>query len=66
MIKFEQSQALTSHFESFWSIVIWMHFSLMKSKKIAFTYIFNIFYFFFFQVPCEWKKNEVSQNISMF
>ena len=23
MIKFQQGQALTSHFESFWSIVLW-------------------------------------------
>ena len=25
MIKFQQSQALTSHIESFWSIVSWEH-----------------------------------------
>ena len=29
MIKFQQSQALTSHFESFWSIVTWMSFVQM-------------------------------------
>ena len=39
MIKFQQSQALTSHFESFWSIVhfdqliVYNLFSLQSSKK---------------------------------
>ena len=42
MIKFQQSQALTSHFESFWSIVIWLNFKQKKirnhtSEKMAFT-----------------------------
>ena len=42
MVKFQQSQALTSHFESFWSIVIWLNFKQKKirnhtSEKMAFT-----------------------------
>ena len=42
IIKFQQSQALTSHFESFWSIVIWLNFKQKKirnhtSEKMAFT-----------------------------
>ena len=32
MIKFQQSQALTSHFESFWSIVIWKNCNLNNKK----------------------------------
>ena len=35
MIKFQQSQALTSHFESFWSIVPW-------SEKYYFFLIFRV------------------------
>ena len=32
MIKFQQSQALTSHFENFWSIVL--HWFFLKTNKI--------------------------------
>ena len=34
IIKFQQSQALTSHFESFWSIVLWIHFHNRTIKKM--------------------------------
>ena len=40
MIKFQQSQALTSHFESFWNIVngwVWLCLSISR-KKLNFSY----------------------------
>ena len=38
MIKFRQSQALTSHFESFWSIV-WWSFTVWKFQNFPITQI---------------------------
>ena len=38
MIKFQQSQALTSHFESFWSIV-WWSFTVWKFQNFPITQI---------------------------
>ena len=42
MIKFQQSQALTSHFEIFWSIVVWI-FQKFTLTPLFFTKI--TFYF---------------------
>ena len=52
MIKCQQSQALTSHFESFWSIVI-----CRKLYQLSFHIIFETFFTFF--RPCG-RTNKIS------
>ena len=49
MIKFEQSQALISHFESFWSIVQVCSFKVTKKIKFTVTWQKQIIIFFFSQ-----------------
>ena len=39
IIKYQQSQALTSHFETFWSIVLWFfQFQLTMQEMLFFDY----------------------------
>ena len=52
IIKFQHSQALTSHFESFWSIVI-----CRKLYQLSFHIIFETFFTFF--RPCG-RTNKIS------
>ena len=39
MIRFQQSQALTSHFESFWSIVFYVKLISRKIAKMCYFFV---------------------------
>ena len=52
MIIFQQSQALTSHFESFWSIMLCRYFLKFKSKYINYDFVKIVLIFLFSWYYC--------------
>ena len=68
MIKFQQSQALTSHFESFWSIV-----PKMNMYLYVFGYVMGVLWCsYYISIPFLWsltkrkKISDISKNVPVF